>query len=140
VTAAQLQQTAIIVGSLSVILGGLLGLIKAAMWVTQQLRKIGRLADDLLGEPAHGGKPATPGLMERVATMEDHVAPLPSRLDALDRAVADLRADVAENREEVGDVRRRVSVVEAELKPNGGSTVRDAVDRIDAAVERLSAD
>jgi hypothetical protein len=79
-----------------------LGSIGAAgRWFVVRLRKLGHLADDLLGEPARPGHEARPGLMDRVKTLEERTA---------------------------------------ELKPNGGGSIKDAVTRIDrrlAAVERI---
>jgi hypothetical protein len=96
--------------AVSVIIGAVGALFRISVWVGSTLRKLGRLADDLMGEPGRPGHPdPTPGLLDRVATIEGHVAPLRNRLDDLDR---------------------RLAAVEAELQPNGGSTLRDAVNRI----------
>ncbi|WP_213451601.1 hypothetical protein [Rhizomonospora bruguierae] len=43
-------------------------------WVIGTMRRLGRLADDLLGEPARGDQPARPGLMDRVAGMDRRLA------------------------------------------------------------------
>lgn len=105
-----MQQVIQIALATAAIIGAVAALSRAAVWVAGTLRKLGRLADDLIGEPARPGHPEpTPGLLDRVATIEGHVAPLQPRLDDLDR---------------------RLAAVEAELRPNGGSTLRDAVDRI----------
>jgi hypothetical protein len=76
------------------------GIGAAIRWLVVQLRKIGHLADDLLGEPARPGHAARPGLMDRVKTLEDRTA---------------------------------------ELKPNGGGSIKDQITRVEqrlAAVER----
>lgn len=82
----------------------------AGKWLFATLRKLARLADDLLGEPARPGHPtATPGVLDRLSSIEAYVSPLPSRLDDMDR---------------------RLAAVEAQLQPNGGTTLRDALDRL----------
>lgn len=89
---------------------------KGGGWLLATMRKLGRLADDWTGEPARPGHPIpTPGVLDRLSMIEAHVRPLQSRLDDMDR---------------------RLAAVEAQLQPNGGSSLRDAVDRID----RQSAD
>lgn len=75
------------------------GIGAAIRWLVVQLRKIGHLADDLLGEPARPGHEARPGLMDRVKTLETRTA---------------------------------------ELKPNGGGSIKDAVGRIDQRTEHLN--
>lgn len=67
--------------------------------VIRTMRRLGRLADDLLGEPARGTEPARPGLMDRVAD--------------INRRLADVEA-----------------VVLKELRPNGGSSIKDQVAKV----------
>jgi len=74
------------------------GIGAAIRWIVVQLRKIGHLADDLLGEPARPGHVARPGLMDRVKTLEERTA---------------------------------------ELKPNGGGSIKDQVTRMDRRSEQL---
>lgn len=93
-------------------------LILVALYVI--LRKVfpvsGRLVhliDDLAGEAARPGVPARPGLMERVASVE---------------------LAVREVREKVVVVDGRLDVVEfatAQLLPNNGSHLADAVNRVE---------
>lgn len=93
-------------------LAALIGLGKAGIWVWDKLRKAGRLADDLTGEPARPGFPASPGVLERMAGIEAALAPVLTRLDSMEN---------------------RLAAVEAQMHPNGGSTLRDAVDRLQPA-------
>ncbi len=65
-------------------------------WVRRTWRKLDRLADELLGEPAREDRPARPSLMQRVAALD-----------------------------------RRLAAVEAEMRPNGGSSVKDQLNRIE---------
>lgn len=98
---------------ITAMLGAAAALIRAVVWVWLQLRKVGRLADDLTGEPARPGFAATPGVLERLTGIESGLAtlaPVTARLDALER---------------------RFEAVEAQMHPNGGSTLRDAVDRLE---------
>ena len=74
------------------------------------LRKIMHFIDDVTGEPARAGIPARPGLMERVGTME-------TKQD--EQAVA-------------------LAVVRHEVTTNHGSSLKDAVKSVDAAVSDLA--
>src|SRR5690606_12371332 len=64
-----------------------------------------RLMDDLLGEPARPGVEARPGVLERLATIEERLST-------------------------VAALERRIAAIERELHPNGGTSFRDAVDRL----------
>ncbi len=84
------------------VLGGAVVVVRQAVgWMIRTARKLSRLADDLLGEPAHGGMPARPGLMERVAGIEATQADMLGRLAGLE-----------------------------ELRPNGGGSIKDTIGRI----------
>lgn len=86
--------------TVAAVLAALGGVGAAVRWLVVRLRKLGHLADDLLGEPARPGQEARPGLMDRVKTLEARTA---------------------------------------ELRPNGGHSIKDTVDRIEqrlVAVER----
>nr|WP_223183180.1 MULTISPECIES: hypothetical protein [unclassified Streptomyces] len=73
------------------------------------LRRVGQVLTDWAGEEARPGVPARPGVMERLCGIDD-------RLSTLDR---------------------RTTIIEHELHPNSGSSLRDAVDRVDARTARL---
>jgi hypothetical protein len=86
------------------------GILTAAWRITRGagriLRGLVHFLDDWGGEPGRPGKPARPGVIEQLA---DH-----------------------SNR--LGAVESRLSRVDNQLKPNGGSSLRDAIDRVEAAV------
>jgi len=92
-----------------VIIGGLL--LKPARWLAKWARRTGHLMDDFIGEEAHGGKPATPGLMERLGSAEATAA----------------------------ETKRSVALILAEISPNGGdsSSMRDTMHRIEVKVVNL---
>ncbi|MCP2168140.1 hypothetical protein [Goodfellowiella coeruleoviolacea] len=76
----------------------------AAVWavvvrVARVGRKLSHVADDWLGEPERDGVPARPGVMERLAAIE-----------------------------------QRVTVIEHEVRPNSGASLRDAVDRVERRI------
>ncbi|MFE2106628.1 hypothetical protein ACFXAF_12285 [Kitasatospora sp. NPDC059463] len=77
------------------------------------VRAFGRLvaaadevADDWRGTPDRPGVPGRPGVVQRIAGIEASVTAIESR----------------------------VAVIEHELHPNSGASLRDAVDRVEAAV------
>lgn len=90
------------------------------VWVVRKiapsLKKLTDMADDFLGEKARPGVPARPGVMERLAAHE---------------AAQD---DAAR---EQGAIADKLEVVRHELFPNSGTSLRDAVNRID---EKLDSD
>jgi hypothetical protein len=111
------------IGLYATIAAALCGLV-AVLWraVRRGVRIAGRIdevVDDWQGTPARSGVPARPGLMERVATIEDRTC-----------ATA----------EQVGQLDGRLSAIEHELHPNSGTSLRDAVDRVDARTAHLAPD
>lgn len=100
-------------GIITLMIGTIVVVARAVVWIWATLRKVGRLADDLTGEPARPGFAATPGVLERLTGIEAGLAtlaPVMPRLESLET---------------------RLGAVEAQLHPNGGSTLRDAVDRLE---------
>lgn len=96
-------------GIVTAMLATLAGLGKAVQWAVAGLRKLFRLADDLIGEPPTRAHPAgRPGFLDRLTSIEDTSA---STLAALT------------------ELHQRLAAVEAQMRPNGGGSLRDAVDR-----------
>jgi hypothetical protein len=88
------------------------------LWrVTRRIKRaanrVEEFVDDWTGEPARPGVEARPGVMERLGGMEQ-------RLGGIERCGA--------------DTARRVERIEHELHPNSGTSVRDALDRVEAAL------
>jgi hypothetical protein len=105
-------------GIVTAMLATLAGLGKAIQWAVGGLRKLFRLADDLIGEPPTRTHPeGRPGFLDRLTSIEDTSA---STLVALT------------------ELHQRLSAVEAQMKPNGGGSLRDAVDRM-ATTEPVAA-
>jgi len=88
---------------------------KCIAWLVVLLRKVGRFVDDLTGEPERDGFPARPGVLARLKSIEDITATL-ATLAAL--AALELR----------------LAALEEQMHPNGGTSLRDAADRIEAAI------
>ena len=85
-----------------------LALIVGIGWLARKVWpvvvKVKDFLDDWNGEPARPGAPARPGIGARLDHQRDHLQALEDALDYL----------------------------QAQMKTNGGSTLRDAIDRIDA--------
>lgn len=79
---------------------------KAGGWMIRQSRRFGHLLDDWLGEPAEGNDPGRPSVLARMANLETIVG------------------------DQLGGLDRRLAAVEAQLRPTGGGSLRDAVDRL----------
>ena len=97
-------------GIITAMLAALAELGKATQWAVGGLRKLFRLADDLIGEPPTRIHPeGRPGFLDRLSSIEGTSA---STLVALT------------------EFHQRLAAVEAQMRPNGGGTLRDAVDRM----------
>lgn len=80
------------------------------------VRRLTAMADDLLGAPARPGHDARPGVMARMARIEDCTTRTAERM---------------------ASVESRVGRIEHELHPNGGGSLRDALDRVDQRTARI---
>ena len=98
-----IDTAAVWAGVLVAVAGALGVLYRASRGARQLIGRLGDLADDWLGTPARPGVPERPGVMQRLGSIDN-------RLAGLDE---------------------RVAAVEHELHPNSGSSLRDAVDRVD---------
>lgn len=123
-----MQELAAIAG-LVVLMGGVIGLAGKAMHVVwRTMQKVVRLVDDLNGEPPGPGNPdGSPGLLQRLTAIEVAVAVVPALL---------LRMTAVEGR--VATLEERTAAVEAQFQRNGGGSLRDSLDRVEAAVVPLA--
>lgn len=108
----------------SAIIGACFGLWQVGKAAVKAVRRIGRVIDDLLGEDK---RPELPEDQRRRGVIELVRVMLP-RLD-------DVAQAQAHQAEQIAQLTLRVAAVEAQLRPNGGSTFRDSVDRAVAAVK-----
>jgi len=104
----------LVVWSVAIVaIGGFVTLLWQVVRLTgRALRRVDDLLEDWQGAPARPGVPARPGMVERITSIEDRV----------------------------GRVDERLEFVETQLRPNGGSSVRDALDRVDRRTARLTQD
>ncbi len=81
-------------GTISAILAAGAALVKAGRWFWDTMRRLGRLADDLTGEPPRPGSPhGRPGVLDRLTSIEGQLAVIiefDERLHAVEVAVARL--------------------------------------------------
>jgi len=101
------------------IIGALVVIGRAVYWLWQVFRALARLADDLTGEPQRNGFPERPGVLERLSRIEAAVVPVPvleERLAAMDA---------------------RLAAIEGQMQPNGGGSLRDAIDKLVPPTSRM---
>ncbi len=103
-------------GAVTVVLAAAAAVWRAVSWVHRRMRQIVRLVDDLAGEPGRPGVARRPGLMERVARIETLQREHGERLERGDR-----RFDAIDD---------QLAAIDAELRPNHGSSLRDQVDAV----------
>lgn len=98
------------------ILGGL-GVIGRAVWwlAVKVLRPLALVIDDWRGEPDRPGVPGRPGVMVQLAELRTLLA-----TEQLARRAMERRLD---------EQAARLTAIEAQLKPNGGGSLRDVVDQ-----------
>ncbi|WP_211323398.1 hypothetical protein [Amycolatopsis palatopharyngis] len=90
---------------------------KVVAKTTRAIRRVWRPFTDFLedwrGEPARPGRDKQPGAMERMQAIETRVTANTEHLSAMDD---------------------RLVRVEAEFRPNGGSSLRDSLNRVESYV------
>ncbi len=92
------------------IIGAVGAVVRLLLYVWNVLRRLTRWLDDWEGEPPRPGFPSgRPGVLDRIASIESRVDRLPA-------------------------VEERLTALEAQMMPNGGGSMRDAIDRTAAAV------
>lgn len=111
-----------IVGAAAVA-SALVALWRVARTMLRGSRKIGHFFDDWFGEPDRPGAPGRPGI--------------PARLSKVEVAVSEVSEKNADLCREVGEIKQQVAEIAHELHPNAGSSLRDAVNRIEARTIRL---
>lgn len=96
------------------IAGGAIALSTLGAFAITRFKRIGKRMDEFMedwhGSPARPGVASRPGVMERLS-----------------------HQDVA-----LGEIRDRVVAVEGEMRTNGGSSLRDAVNRIEGTIATLT--
>lgn len=102
---------------ITAVLGCLVLIGKFARAAIVAARKLGALIDELLGEPAAYGRPARPGLVEKV--------------DGLVDGQVVVVATQVEHTADLAALRAELNKVKHELFPNSGLSLRDAVDRLE---------
>jgi hypothetical protein len=104
-----------IASSAAVVLGLLTVLWRIIRGMVRAFRKFGHLMDDLQGEAARPGQAARPGILEIQA----------------------------EQTKQLADQTEQLKAIQHEFKPNGGETIRDAINRVERKTEaaaRLASD
>lgn len=101
--------------SAAAVVTALVVLWRAALGLWRFARRVGYFLDDWNGSIARPGQSARPGAMERLASVETHMGRMCDRL---------------------GQVEEKVGAIDHEMHPNSGTSLRDAVNRIEARASR----
>lgn len=80
------------------------------------VKKVVHFVDDFLGEEERPGSPSRPGFSERMGKLEGCMERVDERLNTIEY---------------------KVDSIEKELHPNSGTSLRDAITRIEKRVEAL---
>lgn len=70
-------------------LGGIIALAGVVWKIMPNLRRISHFLDDLMGEAARPGVPASPGILERLADVEDRLGKVEETLKGRDKNHSD---------------------------------------------------
>ena len=111
-----------IVGAAAVA-SALVALWRVARTMLRGSRKIGHFFDDWFGEPDRPGAPGRPGIPARLSKVEVAVSEVSEKNDDLCRKFSEME--------------QKVDAIVYELHPNGGRSLRDTVNRIEARTIRL---
>lgn len=104
-----------------IVAGGILASLGATLTLLFKRlpKQMGQMSRDWYGQPERPGFPAVPGV--------------PQRLQAVEDAQQDVKATL-------GELREFVVKIDHEVHPNSGLSIKDSVNRTDAAVAQLQAD
>jgi len=91
-------------------------LIVATLKSSRFIKRIVHFFDDYFGEEERPGQPARPGFSERLGKIESCLEKVDSRFKT---------------------VELKIESIEKELQPNSGTSLRDAINRIEQRVEKL---
>lgn len=111
-----------IVGAAAVA-SALVALWRVARTMLRGSRKIGHFFDDWFGEEPRPGAPGRPGIPARLSKVEVTVQEVSEKNDDLCRKFSEME--------------QKVDAIVYELHPNGGRSLRDTVNRIEARTIRL---
>jgi hypothetical protein len=109
--------------------------------VRRFLRKVGQFFDDWGGEPARDGVPARLGVMARLQAIEQNQVQVGEEsrrtrtevqraLMQSEKRTAAVLADIDVR---LGDAQEQLAVVHHEVRPNGGNSIKDQMNRLDPA-------
>lgn len=100
--------------AVTLMLGTVFGLAKLSLFLWRFVRKINQFIDDLNGQPARPGiSEERPGMLARMYQFERR------------------QRELMNGQKSLLD---RVGAIEAEMKPNGGGSMRDTIEAIAASV------
>jgi hypothetical protein len=110
------SQSALAVATwLTIMLGALTAVGLAGRFLWRMFSRLQRLLDALLGEPpGPGAREGRPGILDRFESFEGAIQKILDTQRSLDE---------------------RLTFVEQQMRPNGGSSLRDTVDRIAATTD-----
>lgn len=103
-----------ILAGISAAVGAIAGIVVGVKKTTPVVRLIVGVFGDFAGEPARPGVAARPGVMERLASIDEKIDAQGTRID------------------EQGE---QLASIQHELHPNSGKSLRDSINRIETATQ-----
>jgi hypothetical protein len=115
--------------------GTIVALVGGVLWKNRtRLRKVGHIIDDLVGQEARNGKPATPGIVEQVMIAGSEAKAARETAEVAVQQASATRLELGALSSQMGLIANAVG----ELQPNHGSTLHDAIREIHADTSRLA--
>lgn len=114
------------------------GLAVKKVWPV--LRKASQMINDWTGTPSRPGVPEVPGVMARLFDQDTQLAVITHRLVTVEGSVDSRSTAIGEINQRLNDIEPLLAVIHHEVVPNEGSSMKDQMNRVDAALSSNGGD
>ena len=105
--------------AIAAVLAAITGILIFGSKAFKFFKKAVHFFDDFIGEEERPGVPARPGFSERMTKMENCMSDVKDRMETIEY---------------------KLSRVDIELQPNSGTSLRDAINRIENRLEKVESE